>query len=71
MFVAAAAGSQDTPYVMLGLMACLFVGFVTYHISRRPPLDMAGGPAFIAGGTAGGLAIPITFDVLERLHLIS
>ncbi|MFF1779875.1 hypothetical protein [Streptomyces virginiae] len=66
-----AAGSTDTTYVLVALLACLIVGGTVFHISTRPPLDMAGGPAFLAGGAAGGLAIPIAFEVLERMGLLS
>ncbi|MGW2989335.1 hypothetical protein [Streptomyces goshikiensis] len=66
-----AAGSADTAYTLLALVCCVVVGGLVFHISTRPPLDMALGPAFLAGGAAGGLAIPIAFDVLERLGLLS
>ncbi|MFF3864098.1 hypothetical protein [Streptomyces sp. NPDC002209] len=66
-----AAGSADTAYTLFALLLCVVVGGLVFHISTRPPLNMAFGPAFLAGGTAGGLAIPIVFDVLERLGLLS
>ncbi|MDK9496151.1 hypothetical protein QEZ40_000493 [Streptomyces katrae] len=66
-----AAGSADTAYALVALLACVVVGGLVFHVSTRPPLSMATGPAFLAGGAAGGVAIPIAFEVLERLGLLS
>ncbi|MFE6086034.1 hypothetical protein [Streptomyces virginiae] len=66
-----AAGSADTAWVMFALTACLLVAFVTYHVSRAAPLGMAPGPAFLAAGTAGGLAVPIAFQIMEKLNLLA
>ncbi|MFJ3975937.1 hypothetical protein [Streptomyces sp. NPDC090021] len=66
-----AAGSADTAWVLFALTACLLVAFVTYHVSRSAPVSMASGPAFLAAGAAGGLAVPIAFQILEKLHLLA
>ncbi|MFB6823705.1 hypothetical protein ACFCXA_19180 [Streptomyces virginiae] len=66
-----AAGSAHTGWVMFALAVCLLVAVVTYHVSRAAPLAMAPGPAFLAAGAAGGLAVPIAFQILEKLHVLT
>ncbi|WP_327135868.1 hypothetical protein OG311_37820 (plasmid) [Streptomyces sp. NBC_01343] len=69
MFIA--AGSADTAWVMFALVGCLLVAVVTYHVSRAAPVSMAPGPAFLTAGAAAGLAVPIAFQILEKLHLLA
>ncbi|WP_432128062.1 hypothetical protein [Streptomyces sp. bgisy082] len=66
-----AAGSADTGWAMFALSICLVVALVTYHVSRITPLSMAPGPALLAAGAAGGISVPIAFQILEKLQLLA
>ncbi|MFE5614453.1 hypothetical protein [Streptomyces sp. NPDC056463] len=66
-----AAGSAQTPYVLIALLVGLVAGGLVFHISTRPPLDLSTGPAFLSGGAAAAAVIPLAFTVLERLGLLT
>ncbi|MCX5410140.1 hypothetical protein OHA37_40655 (plasmid) [Streptomyces sp. NBC_00335] len=66
-----AATSAETGWVMFALAICLLVAFGVYHVSRSAPLGIPPGQALLAAGAAGGVSVPIVFQILEKLTLLA